>query len=112
MTAELSRRGLFRAFRGEDAQRAEPAAPQLVARISDACVEPKGVTCRRCGDECDARAISFRPIGGGKARVSLDAAACTGCQACTAVCPANAIEMIAAERAALIAGLVQIGTAS
>lgn len=110
MTADLSRRGLFRAFR-QDAPAGEAAAA-LLARISAACVEPRGVMCRRCGDECEARAISFRLIGAGKAQVAVEAGACTGCGECLKVCPVGAIELISRDRAALIGGLVQLGAAS
>ena len=115
MAAELSRRALFRALRADSEQESsdcEPIAQQVVARIGEACVEPKGVLCRRCGDECDARAISFRLLGGGKAKAILDAGACTGCKACVPVCPVQAIELIPIERAALIAGLAEISRAS
>ena len=44
MTATLTRRNLFRAFRPGD----NASAPQArVAEIGAACVEPRGVTCRR-----------------------------------------------------------------
>lgn len=111
MTSELSRRGLFRAFRPDAEQHdTQPAvAAQMVARISEACVEPRGVMCRRCGDECDTRAITFRPLGGGKARAALDQDICTGCGACLGTCPVAAISLIPAERVALIAGLVELG---
>lgn len=73
-----------------------------------ACVEPKGVTCRRCGDECDLRAITFVPLGQGRAHVAVDASLCSGCGACLPVCPTAGIELIAADRAALLAGLVDM----
>lgn len=106
--AQLSRRGLFQAFRSRpDPARAEEAQP-LVATIGEACVEPKGVTCRRCGDECEPKAISFRLVGRGRAEVRLDSEACTGCGTCLAVCPTAAISLLTRDRAALIAGLVDM----
>lgn len=115
MAAQLSRRGLFRALRAE----AEPEgtdgardAVRVVARIGEGCVEPRGVLCRRCGDECDARAISFRLLGAGRTQAVLDADKCTGCKACMPVCPVEAIELIPMERAALIAGLAEMSRAS
>jgi len=113
MTADLSRRGLFRAFRSIEEHPTATGVPEaLVARIGEGCVEPRGVTCRRCGEECDAGAISFRLIGQGKAHVFLNAETCTGCAACAPVCPVHAISMVPAERNALIAGLVELGRAS
>lgn len=115
MAAELSRRALFRALQpeyGAKDETAVPVASRVVARIGDACVEPRGVMCRRCGDECEARAISFRLLGRGRAKAVLDIEACTGCQACLPVCPVQAIEIIPFERAALIAGLADMSRAS
>lgn len=107
MSSEISRRGLFSAFRPGPGAGRDVVEP-TIARIGAGCVEPKGVTCRRCGDECDARAIAFRPIGGGKAKAVLDADACTGCGACVTVCPAQAITMVAAERVRMMAALGEI----
>ncbi len=109
--AELTRRGLFRAFRASPADEAgDEAVP--VAQIGDACVEPKGVTCRRCGDECDAGAIRFRLIGRGRAHADLDRDLCTGCGACLPVCPTHAITLTSRDRAALITGLVDMRASS
>ncbi len=111
MTATLSRRGLLRGLIGQKA--ADPADPQtFLARISEACVEAKGVSCRRCGEACDADAIRFKPIGGGKAQALLSAGQCTGCGACLSVCPVNAIALVSTERQALVAGLVEMGARS
>ncbi len=73
--------------------RAPGPAWRLRARISQACVEPKGVTCRRCEEACDAAAIRFRPKLGGGATPSIDLELCTGCGACVAPCPVKAIAM-------------------
>ena len=111
MTASLSRRALFRAFRDQPASSGlagEATAPML-AHVGPACVEPRGVMCRRCGDECEPRAISFRLASAGRAQVRIDAGACTGCGDCLAICPVGAIELITRDRASLIAGLVDMG---
>lgn len=113
MSADLSRRGLFRAFRSEVAQDAastDAAPAQMIARVSEACVEPRGVTCRRCGEACDVSAIRFQPLGQGKAKILLDQAVCTGCGSCIGLCPVGALSLLPAERIALIAGLVELGT--
>lgn len=115
MTIELSRRGLFQGLRGTGqvtSRTDEAGMVAQVARISDRCVEPKGVVCRRCADECDVRAISFRLLGAGRAHPLLDLETCTGCSACLAVCPTQAIELIARERGALLAGLAEYGAGS
>jgi ferredoxin-type protein NapF len=115
MTTALSRRGLFRAFCPDSAT--APSQPEavtggLLARAGEACVEPRGVTCRRCGDECEAGAISFRLLGAGRARVAVDDERCTGCGACLAVCPTQALSLVAADRVAVVAGLVAAGSVS
>lgn len=72
------------------------AAPwAYVAAIGEACLAPRGVECRVCGENCDARAIRFRPRLGGVALPELDAAACTGCGACVAPCPTQAVKIVA-----------------
>ena len=63
----------------------------LLADIGDACLARRQVECRICGEVCDASAIRFRPTLGGVSRPELDHAACTGCGACVAPCPAHAI---------------------
>jgi ferredoxin-type protein NapF len=111
----LSRRGLFRALSASTDVAGSPdvmgpdVPSRLVARIGEACVEPRGVACRRCGEACDAGAIRFRPLLGGRFQPVLDAAACSGCDACRAVCPVAAITLISAERLALVGDLVELG---
>ena len=74
-------------------------APWLfTAVIGDACLAYRRVECRVCGEVCqgtDAGAIRFRPVLGGVPRPEIDAAACTGCGACLAPCPADAITRVA-----------------
>lgn len=73
--------------------RAEGQVPwQLKVKISsDKCLSEQGVTCRVCGDRCDARAIRFSLAVGGVANVDLDQGKCTGCGACFSPCPVGAI---------------------
>lgn len=62
-----------------------------VARVGDACLSIRGVTCRTCEDFCDERAIRFRLETGGRSRPLIDEAGCTGCGACASTCPEGAI---------------------
>lgn len=64
---------------------------RLVASVSQACIETKGVTCRMCEASCDADAIRFRPRIGGGSIVIIDAETCTGCGACLPSCPVGAL---------------------
>ncbi|UCV11502.1 ferredoxin-type protein NapF [Dechloromonas denitrificans] len=61
------------------------------AVISPACLPHKGVECRVCGDFCDARAIRFQPRLGGSPLPEIDHEQCSGCGACVAACPTQAI---------------------
>jgi ferredoxin-type protein NapF len=69
------------------------AAWSLQARIGEACLAQRGVECRICGEACGASAIRFRPRVGGVALPQFDETACTGCGACIAPCPSQAIAM-------------------
>lgn len=66
----------------------------LDVSISSACLSANAITCRVCGDRCDARAIRFQLCVGGVADPIIDQSACTGCGACVAPCPVDAIEVV------------------
>ena len=101
MNATLTRRSLFKAFRPASD---EGEAIERVAQIGPACVEPRGVTCRRCGESCDIGAIKFRLMRGG-AQPLLDISTCTGCGDCAPVCPVGAIDLVGRDRALVAASL-------
>jgi ferredoxin-type protein NapF len=65
----------------------------LVAEINDKCLVKQAVMCRTCGDVCDARAIHFQLAIGGFSTPELNLSECTGCGACVAPCPTQAISM-------------------
>ncbi len=62
--------------------------------VDDRCLAGHGVECRVCGDSCEARALRFRPRRGGVSGLHIEAAACTGCGECLAVCPAQALRLV------------------
>jgi len=73
----------------------EDTAPWVpTAHITSACLSYSGVTCRVCGEHCDARALEFQLIVGGPARPSITLQNCTGCGACVKPCPVAAIQII------------------
>lgn len=69
------------------------AAWPWAAAAGAACLSRNAVQCRICQDHCDRGAIRFRLRPGGAAEPRIDPAACTGCGACIAPCPAGAISL-------------------
>ncbi|MTH78039.1 ferredoxin-type protein NapF [Paracoccus aestuariivivens] len=70
-----------------------------VATISDDCLAMAGITCMSCRDACPEVAITMRPRVGGPFLPVLDRSTCTGCGACIAPCPSDAIGFIEREYA-------------
>ncbi|MDP3538391.1 MAG: ferredoxin-type protein NapF [Azonexus sp.] len=64
---------------------------KIKAGISDDCLPQRGIECRVCGEFCDVRAIRFLPRLGGSPLPEILAEQCTGCGACVAPCPTQAI---------------------
>lgn len=69
--------------------------PWSVTAILDPaeCLAFENIHCEACRDFCDARAITLPPRAGGPSRPILDSEKCTGCGACVAPCPGNAIRL-------------------
>ncbi|MGX0876843.1 ferredoxin-type protein NapF [Roseovarius sp. MBR-154] len=65
-----------------------------VMTISGDCLVHAGIACMTCRDVCPEQAISVHPRIGAPFLPEIDAAACTGCAACTASCPADAIAVM------------------
>lgn len=75
-------------------QQPNDAPWSLHATINTAsCLASRGVLCQVCADHCLARAIRFARAAYAIATPILDQTACTGCGACVAPCPVNAIRM-------------------
>ena len=111
----LSRRSLLSAFfrtaspdGPADSSAGEQPVPGLLATISttNVCVERHGVSCRRCAEVCDRSAIRILAREGRGA--VIDAAACTGCGDCVAVCPVEAIAMLPRERVELVSEVARL----
>ncbi|CNH03597.1 ferredoxin-type protein NapF [Yersinia pekkanenii] len=73
------------------------AAWPLNVSISDRCLPFHSIECRSCQDSCETRAIRFRPRLNGIAQPELDLPACTGCGACVANCPIQAVTLTRSE---------------
>jgi len=71
---------------------------QLQLSISDRCLARRQVVCQTCGDICDERAIRFRPALGKVAQPAVNDDLCTGCGACIAACPEQALTLQPVDR--------------
>ena len=71
----------------------QPEPWPVTVSIGTGCLLSAGISCQLCTDSCDPRALrmdlSVRPMGA----IQIDAAACSGCGACLATCPSNAIAL-------------------
>jgi ferredoxin-type protein NapF len=83
------------AFKSDD--RNEENAWSIFAEIKTSCLSLNAITCRSCGDNCDAGAIQFQLQLGGVAVPVVDIDNCTGCGACLYICPQKSITMRKAE---------------
>ena len=64
---------------------------QLRAQVGEACLPGHGVVCSSCREICPESAIRIPP--GARGAAHIDPAACTGCGACVAICPGDAITL-------------------
>lgn len=75
-----------------DTDRAPPW--QVGVAIEDsACLARAGIYCRSCGDACLEQAIRFTPQIGSIPVPEIDPSRCTGCGACMAGCPGEAVSL-------------------
>lgn len=73
--------------------RSLPYPWMVKAQISDRCLPMQQVICTTCGEQCDAKAITFSPQIGAVSQPELNRDVCSGCGACVAPCPVQAIEV-------------------
>jgi ferredoxin-type protein NapF len=77
----------------QDQQNLQQPAWDLIVTISDKCLAMRRITCRSCSEMCETEAIQFRLEVGGKSTPQLSLNDCTGCGACIAPCPVDAIQI-------------------
>lgn len=65
----------------------------LSLEVADKCLAAGKVVCQTCGDSCDVRAIRFPARVGVISTPNINANACTGCGACVASCPVQALTL-------------------
>ncbi|SFR67390.1 ferredoxin-type protein NapF [Marinobacter daqiaonensis] len=63
------------------------------ATVGNTCLALNGIHCQSCQDACEPRAIRFRPRLGKPPEPDISEDTCTGCFACAAVCPQDAISL-------------------
>ena len=68
---------------------------RLELRLENSCLAKRQVVCQTCGDACEVEAVRFRPRRGSVAVPHIDQEVCTGCGACIAACPENALRAVA-----------------
>jgi ferredoxin-type protein NapF len=80
---------------GEDALSTAIQPPwNLQIEVADCCLAKKQVVCQICSDACEPQAIRFRPQIGRVATPDINEELCTGCGACIASCPENALSAV------------------
>jgi len=76
----------------DDPKRAERAPWRLELKIAASCISANNVVCMVCKEYCDAGAIRF-PTLHATGKPMVDDELCTGCGACIAPCPVDAISL-------------------
>ena len=90
--ADACPRNLFHATTLE--QRNQTVPWQISAEIQDNCLSQLGIVCETCRDMCAYDAIQVTPRIGQPPAISVTTDLCSGCGACLAPCPNQAIAIL------------------
>lgn len=85
--------GACRSACNSGALSASETAWTIKAHISDECLARKHIVCSSCAEQCEPRAIRFKPVAGDVPQPVLALSRCTGCGACVRPCPTRAIKV-------------------
>lgn len=61
--------------------------------LNSGCLGEEKIHCRSCGDICEHQAIFFPLAAQGITSPKIDLEKCTGCGACVAMCPTQALKV-------------------
>jgi len=63
------------------------------ATVNNKCLTYNNISCQSCQDSCEPMAIRFQYAIGKPPSPEINTESCTGCGACVATCPSQAIEI-------------------
>lgn len=66
----------------------------LVLNVNEDCLAKKSIVCSVCAEQCEARAIVFKPVLGDVPQLNINIDLCTGCGACIKNCPSVSISLL------------------
>jgi len=66
----------------------------LVLNVNNDCLAKNSIVCSVCAEQCEARAIIFKPVLGNVPQMNINRDLCNGCGACIKNCPTASISLL------------------